>query len=279
MKKILWFVKSSLILDFKYLKVSQETVKRKLEFIAKKYFLILKHLFVNFEFGKNSINLGKKRIYYDSKYGLAGYQSIFARHQNLLRLANVEKADVVVDIGANAGYFSQLIKVIYPNANVYAFEPVPIVYKNLKLNLTPYKKVKVYNTAISDFIGKYKMNFNPQDSAISMLSEKGTVEVNVTTLDDFAKKNNFSFIDILKIDTETFEQAVLMGAKETLKRVKYLFIEITIENNSNYTFSSLISKLYSQDYDFNLVCFRNYLDVGEGKMPIMDALFVNTKLL
>jgi len=50
------------------------------------------------------------------------------------------------------------------------------------------------------------------------------------------------------------------------------------EDNHNYTISSLLKLLSTDKYDFQLVGFRNYTDKGEGKMPIMDALFVNKNL-
>jgi hypothetical protein len=64
-----------------------------------------------------------------------------------------------------------------------------------------------------------------------------------------------------------------------LARTKYLLIEITFEGNQNYTISSLMSLLQGDGYDFQLAAFRNYADVGEGPMPIMDCLMVNRALV
>jgi len=65
--------------------------------------------------------------------------------------------------------------------------------------------------------------------------------------------------------------------KKTLAMTKYLFIEITLENNKNYTISSLLKLLSNDRYDFQLVAFRNYSDVSEGKITILDGLFKNIK--
>ena len=98
-------------------------------------------------------------------------------------------------------------------------------------------------------------------------------------LDVFVRENNIDCIDILKIDTETFEAHVLRGGSDSLSKTKYLFIEITMENNDNYTISSLLKLLSTENYDFQLVGFRNYNDTSEGLMPIMDGLFFNKKLI
>jgi hypothetical protein len=50
------------------------------------------------------------------------------------------------------------------------------------------------------------------------------------SLDEFAKKNNINYIDLLKIDVEGFEFKALKGAKQILKNTKYILIEITFSN-------------------------------------------------
>ena len=52
----------------------------------------------------------------------------------------------------------------------------------------------------------------------------------LTSLDEFTKKNNVNNIDLLKIDVEGFEFKALKGAKDILKKTKYILIEITFSN-------------------------------------------------
>jgi len=101
------------------------------------------------------------------------------------------------------------------------------------------------------------------------------VEVPAMTLDSFAAQQGIGPVDLLKIDTESYEAHVLRGASSVLARTKYLLIEITIEGNQNYTISSLMGLLHGNGYDFQIVAFRNYADVGEGTIPVMDCLMVN----
>lgn len=279
MKNILWFVKQSLILDFKFFKVSDWSIAKKSKFLLLKYFLIFKHFFKEFKLSEDFCKFENEKIYYDSKYGLAGYQSSLARHQKLIKMEGIKDAKIIFDVGANVGFFSKLCRDIFPNSKIFSFEPIPKIFQCLENNFKDDMSTKVFNLAISDFNGKIKMNFNEQYSAVSQISDKGVIDVNVVKLDDFIKKNNsIDLIDILKIDTETFEAHVLRGALDSLSKVKYLFIEISIVDNNNYTISSLLKLLSTENYDFQLVGFRNYKDVGEGDMPIMDALLENIKL-
>lgn len=277
MKTLLWFVKQSFLLDIQFLKVSRWNIAKKMEFLVKKYWLIIRHYYRKFTLGKHSVNLFGSEIYYDSKFGLAGYQSILARHQNLMQIADVKNAKVIIDIGANVGFFSKLCREIFPDSHVYAIEPVPQIHDCLRKNFSGDTNVTLSDVAISDVNGETTMDFDSDLSSISHLNEKGNIVVKTETLDSFVVKNNIHSIDILKIDVETFEAHVLRGASRALEMTKILFMEVTMENNKNYTISSLLKMLSTETYDFQLVGFRNYADTGEGKMPIMDAVFENIK--
>lgn len=279
MKNLIWSIKQSIIVDFKFLKVSNWSVFKKIIFLILKYFLIFKHFLKKFELGKNFCWFDNKKIYYDSRYGLAGYQSLLARHQRLIKLENIKEAKVIIDIGANVGFFSKLCRDLFPKSKIFSFEPIPKTFQCLKNNFRDDKNTIVFNLAISDFNGKTKMNFDEKDSTTSQISDKGGVEVNVRRLDDIARENNIDCVDMLKIDTETFEAHVLRGGSDSLSKTKYLFIEINMENNKNYTISSLLKLLSTGNYDFQLVGFRNYNDTSEGRMRMMDALFKNIKLI
>jgi FkbM family methyltransferase len=136
-------------------------------------------------------------------------------------------------------FFSKLCRDLFPKSKIFAFEPIPKIFQCLKNNFRDDKNTKVFNLAISDFNGSTKMDFNEQNSALSRISVDGNVDVNVKTLDSVVKENSIDHIDILKIDTETFEAHVLRGGSDSLSKTKYLFIEITMEDNDNYTISSL----------------------------------------
>lgn len=279
MKNKLWFVRQSLILDIKFFKVSDWNIIKKINFLIIKYYLILRHFFKKFKLGEDFCRFDNKKIYYDTRFGLSGYQRILCTHQKLIKLAVIDNARTVIDIGANVGYFSILCRDLFPKSKIFSFEPTPKTFQCLRNNFEDDINTKVFNLAISDFNGKAKMNFDEQYSAVSQISDEGSIDVNVRKLDDVIKENNIDCIDILKIDTETFEAHVLRGGFESLNKTKYLFIEISMEkDNKNYTISSLLKFLSTENYNFQLVSFRNYNDIGEGFMPIMDALLVNKNL-
>ncbi|HEX6347816.1 MAG TPA: FkbM family methyltransferase [Candidatus Dormibacteraeota bacterium] len=214
-------------------------------------------------------------IYYESRLGFASYQSMLVRNAGLLRTGGVSSIELVIDCGANVGFFSKMIADVSPHATIHAIEPVPITFDCLKRNFSGMPRVHAHQLALSDLPGQLRMAVDASDPSISHVDEGGEIIVPAITLDEFVAQNEINGIDLLKIDTETFEAHVLRGARSSLARTRYVLIEITIENNEHYTLSSLMSLLHGDGFDFQLVAFRNYADRGEGRIPIMDCLLVN----
>jgi len=280
MKDIFWFIKQSIILDIRLLVISEWSILKKIHFVLMKYFLIVKHAFKKFTLGADFCWFNKKKIYYNTKFGLAGYQRLLCTHQNLINLAGIAKATTVIDIGANVGFFTMLSRDLFPESKIFACEPVPRIFQCLKNNFENDKNTQVFEIAISDFDGTAKMNFDEHHSSVSQITNSGNLNIIVKRLDDFVKENNINRIDLLKIDTKTFEAHVVRGGQNSLKITKYLFIEVSMEkDNKNYSISSLLKQLSTDNYNFQLVCFRNFDDVSEGTMSVMDALFVNKMLI
>lgn len=280
MERLIWFAKQSLVLDYKFFHVSKLSFFKKVEFVIKKYQILIYHAFKEFKLGKDFVNLSGQKLYYGNKFGIADYQGMLARHQKLLKIVNFKtsKEGVVVDVGANVGIFSKLIRNLYSKISIYSIEPVPDIFACLRKNFQQDLNTHIFNIALDSVKGKQKMLFSNQNSEISRIDRKGNITVNTETLDAFIKKNKITSIDLLKIDTEGFEDKVLLGAKEALSITRYLFIEVTLENNPNYTLASLMGLLNSEDYNFNLSAFRNFGDTSEGKAPILDCLMKNVKL-
>lgn len=275
MSQAVWLLKQSLALDRRLLNFYAWPYGTRVSFILKKYRVIGRHFVRPFNLGESYVQWRGETIYYDSRFGLAGYQRILTSQVNLFQIAGLAGFRTVIDCGANVGYFSKMITQIAPGALVYAIEPVPAIFECLRKNTATSPNVKVFETALSDSVGYLRMAFDPQESAISHVSDSGGVEVVSTTLDQFVASNGIESIDLLKIDTESFEDRVLRGAEATLARTKNLLIEVTMEGNHNYTMSSLMCLLQGDGYDFQLVAFRNLADSGEGRIPVMDCLMVN----
>jgi len=134
--------------------------------------------------------------------------------------------DVVVDVGANLGWYSLLLDRILPEgAEVYAFEPDPanfaLLTENLRLNGA--RKVTPVNMALADREGVQKLYRyaakNLGRHSLLPIQDGETVEVRTTTLDAFWRSRGLAGRRprLLKIDVEGFEYAALRGAEGVLK--------------------------------------------------------------
>jgi len=277
MKFIYSLIRDSITLDFRTLLIKEWSLYKKIVFLFTKYRLLIKHFFRGFKLSEDFVYFNRKKIFYDSKYGLAGYQRINCSHRKFIKdIADINDANVIIDVGANVGFFSMLCRELFPKAKIYSFEPVPKTFSCIEKNFKDDKNTEVFNLAVSDHSGSGKMTFSEKNSAVSTLREDGNVDVEIITLDYFLKDKKLDKVDILKIDTEGFENFVLKGAENTLKKVKYIIMEVTIENNKNYTISSLFKLLSSENFDFQILGYRNFSNKGEGSVSTMDVILKNT---
>ncbi|MFA6533799.1 MAG: FkbM family methyltransferase [Patescibacteria group bacterium] len=284
MSKTIWLVAKFLITDFKFLRLKKLTLSQKIKFLMVRNWLLIKHLFIKkFEFGRDRATVFGEQIYYASPLGIMPYQTMLITHQTLLETARIADAKVVLDVGAQVGYFSKLVRRLYPDCLIYGFEPVPAIFNCLVANFKDDSKIKLFQRAVTDQVGTVKMLFSRGDLAISAINPQGDIEVSANTLDRLVEENRLTSIDIIKIDVESFEAHVLRGgARRALALTKYVMLEFTTFHHHNYTLSSLMKLLNGDTYDFQIVAFKNYenkKEGEEGQVSLMDIIFKNIKLV
>lgn len=145
-----------------------------------------------------------------------------------------QSAQIVLDIGANTGFYTLLACTANPNARVIAFEPVPRVYEKLMehIRINHFDdRCEAHRMAVSNFVGTAQMHVPfgdlPTSASLNTDGFRGfsgiLVEVPVTTVDAVMGDKP---VDLAKIDVEGFEPQVLEGMRMTLRRFRpALFIE------------------------------------------------------
>ena len=139
---------------------------------------------------------------------------------------------VAVDIGANAGVFSHLLRMVNPSCVIHAYEPLPDMTNRLEhIVLTRDGESRVVSAAVGSTEGTATLFASrPDDTHASLVAsndKQNALEVPVVTLDASLPDCD---ITLLKIDTEHFEIEVLKGAHNTLRRCQYLILEIHLEH-------------------------------------------------
>jgi FkbM family methyltransferase len=136
---------------------------------------------------------------------------------------------VFVDVGANIGYHALYVASSCPDVKVVCFEPNPFVRAELERNaaLNPELAVEVRAAALGDHDGSVEFHaqsgraYNRGASSILRNYNVGSryekVTVDLRTLDG---ELGDARVDLIKIDTEGFEGAVLAGAQALIARCR-----------------------------------------------------------
>lgn len=133
--------------------------------------------------------------------------------------------DVVVDAGANIGWYSLLLgRMAPPGVALYAFEPDPLNHELLVANLRINECENVLPVAagLADADGMLMLHLYPDKNrgrhSFLPLHAGERVEVPVVTLDGFWQREGLEGrpLRFLKVDVEGFEAAVLRGGERTL---------------------------------------------------------------
>lgn len=281
MSKVAWFLRRTVEIDGRFLRIPEVSLTNKVHFLGTKYRLLSRHLARAFSLGKDSAMVFGERVFYNTRWGIFDYQRMLVTYGEWLREIELTPNAVVVDVGANVGIFAKFIRQIFPRSHLFCFEPIPQTFECLQRNFAGVEGVTLANVALGATAGTAKMKFDPQNSIFSSITETGGVDVKTDTLDNVVRVLGIKQIDLLKIDTEGHESLVLAGAHEALKLTRYLLIEVQIEATAeatpNYTLTSLMAMLATEDYEFQSLFYRNFLDNSEGRMPSFDLLLKNIR--
>lgn len=167
----------------------------------------------------------------------------------------------LIDVGANKGLFYNELKLCYRNAIIKAIliEPIPDCVSILKEKFGENSNLIIAQVAASNTNENKEFYINKYDETSSLLKirqgirelanidieQKAIIKVNTTKLDSIVIEYNFTpeIINLLKVDVQGFEDRVLLGAVETLKRTEYIWIEVSYKKL--YEGSCLFSDIYS----------------------------------
>ncbi len=149
---------------------------------------------------------------------------------------------VVFDVGANIGDMTLRFATSFPDAKIYAFEPIPETFSTLEQRTSIHPQVIRVPTALGDVAGSATVVVQENNGINSLVPEKNAVRrkekyleeitVSVDTVDAFCEKNGINEIDLLKSDTEGFDLSVLKGAERMFEqhKVRYVLVECDFDD-------------------------------------------------
>ena len=219
---------------------------------------------------------------YSENFSLScdGYVLPFFRHSNLAltiwsdpdwndpaeQFASgwLRPGDIVVDAGANIGTFTATAALrVGPHGRVHAFEPHPQTFRAIKrtIQLNRFQNVDCHDMAPSDRSRLARIsNLGRKDDCNHLVDEFSEGhDVSLTTLAEFMARENLSRIDLLKIDVEGHELAVLRGLGPFAEKVTCIHVEVLPQTLGR--FGSKVSDITSWLHEAKFVLFRFAGDV------------------
>jgi len=195
--------------------------------------------------------------------------------KELKKLFHADQPLIIVEAGACEGEDTIKYARLFPRADIYAFEPLPL---NIKIARQSFERnkinnVKLINKALSDRNGSalfFVSNGNPpgtsewdwdhgNKSSSLLAPDKHTeisdfitfdkkITVETITLDEFCHDNGINQIDFIHLDVQGAEMMVLNGARNSLPFVKAIWLEVsTIHLYNKQTLAQDIEKFMHEN--------------------------------
>jgi FkbM family methyltransferase len=185
----------------------------------------------------------------------------------------------VLDIGAHIGDFTTNLSRLSPECEFVMIEANPYCEPYLKKVNKPYQILALSNYTGTTSLYVEKANSIGTGASIyrenTQFYEEGKfdiVETSVNTLDNL---NLFpdEIIDLVKIDTQGAELDILNGGSKTIKRSKYLLLEVSTMhyNIGAPLMDQVVNKL--KEYEFAIEDILEYQKLSNGSIFQLDILF------
>ncbi|PIS35543.1 MAG: hypothetical protein COT36_01830 [Parcubacteria group bacterium CG08_land_8_20_14_0_20_38_56] len=251
-------------------------IHRKIKIMVPVYDFLFQHLWphqdvIEIQGSKMYINVREKDPEMRKTFQSYALNRIHEESTTNLFQKTIKKGDIVVDLGANIGYFTLLAaRLVGKGGRVYAFEPEPRNYsyllKNIQLN--SYSNITAIQKAVSDRDGKARLYMCPYDTGHHTINQQegiedyrhgrtgrvSAVDVESVILDRFMEGREDG-IDVIKMDVEGAEALALSGMDRILKENKDIkmfveFFPLFIKKMGSSP-EEFISKLL-EDYGFSI---------------------------
>lgn len=204
---------------------------------------------------------------------------------------------VIFEIGACEGEDSIRYSRLFPQSQIYAFEPLPKNFELITKNIEKYnvKNVEVFNKALSekndsaefyvsngtpkgmtvsdwDFGNKSSSLLPPEEhtNIVEFIKFEEKIWVQTITLKSFCQQSEIDGIDFIHMDVQGAELLVLKGADNLISNIKVIWLEVA--KISLYKGQPLVNDIeeFMSAHDFYLA--KSCVDNISG-----DQLYISKK--
>jgi FkbM family methyltransferase len=213
----------------------------------------------------------------------------YSKHElEIEQLLNSLNTTCVLDIGANEGQYAKNIRIGGYKNRIISFEPVREPFAKLEKLSVNDVLWEIHNLALGDSDGQTEINISGNSVSSSILGIRsshtdaapdskyvGTQKIEIRTLDSLFTKLKIADQNIyMKVDTQGFEKNVLNGAKQTLKYIKAIQLEMSVQPlyEGEDLYFQLSDFLYKEG--FRLIKIVRGLTKSNGELLQFDGVFM-----
>lgn len=173
-------------------------------------------------------------------------------------LRDIPEGATIIDIGANIGAFSLFAARAAKRSTVYAFEPMPSLYRILERNIGANRlgsRIEATPQGVWSRTGRLALFLSATSTSSHSVYEGGrtggAVDIDVVSLADVFERRQITRCDLLKMDCEGSEYEILYKApREVLGRIREIRLEYHRPGlQSDHTFDSLRDFLLSHGFE------------------------------
>jgi FkbM family methyltransferase len=223
-----------------------------------------------------------------------GLDVVRANNSPMLTYLGLKDRDfpVIFDVGANTGTYAANLCRMFPKAKVYCFEPVPSVFSKLEAWASGTAQVTAVNLALGNHSGELEMHVHDDHTPSSSLlqstannttlfpitARQSSVRIKAERLDIFVKDRALKLGSgaLMKIDVQGHELAVLEGARDTLRSIHAVIVEVILDQlyEKQSRFEDVFAFMTSSGFNYAGNLDQHYGE--DGHVMWIDAVFVRT---
>lgn len=190
---------------------------------------------------------------------------------------------IILDIGSRDACQALEFNRWFPNAKIYAFEPVPSNIAWSRNNVKSVDNIQIIPKAINSFNGKSKffevINGNVGASSFLKVSnhprsrgwQQREIEVECIRLEDWLVENNVKKVDLMWVDVQGIEKIVFESVGRFLKDVDGIATEVELQAlYNNATMKSELDEILN-------INFKLLESKPEPQQTETDIIYINKK--
>lgn len=217
---------------------------------------------------------------------------------DLLNYFSENEKLIIFDVGGCEGEDSIRYSRLFPNSQIFIFEPLPNNQNLINENINKYnsKNITLVKKALSDKISneqffvssgspslaKEDMDWDFGNKSSSLLAPSNVcdfvpwlkfnevIEVSATTIQDFTTSNRIAGIDFMHLDVQGAELKVLNGASSFIDNIKIIWLEVSSEEL--YEGQPLKNDIEKFMCSKNFILIKSVIEGISG-----DQLYINKK--